>query len=259
MKLENLLGWLVSSAVLLNACLPAENDFYRREVFNRRPRIEWPKECIKNVFEINNEEIPENIKWKAGVITIPHYLVSKSLIGEEKSLVKNGTGFVLGDKYFTPYHVADDVLSEGVFGNLFVSGCPLEFIGGSAKHDIAVFRVPKELEEITNDYFFQPNTEIYLGQQIVIYRNPLSYFFEHSEGKFERGVISNLNYGISRKNAMSFGYVGFKGKADFGDSGSPVFDAKTGDVLGMVTNKVRDGTGGYFAPVSWFGEFVLGR
>ena len=259
-KLENLLAGLVSTVILLNACYPVETDFRRSANFSRTNKIseiEWPELKLENRLKIDSGEISEEVKWKAGVITIPHYRLGAVQIGKEKSLLINGTGFILGDKYFTPYHVADDSIVNGVVGNLFVSGCPLEFAGGSVKHDVAVFQVPKELEELTNDYFFQSNSKIYIGQQIVIYGNPLSYFFEHSEGKFERGVVTDLNYGIARGDSISFGYIWFRGKVDFGDSGSPVFDARTGDVLGMVTNKHYDGTGGYFAPISWCEEFVL--
>ncbi len=189
---------------------------------------------------------------KARRILLAHY--RKDVNG---NLLWNGNGFVLGDKYLTAYHLLDNLETGIKVKNPFVYSMALEEIAVSAREDTALFQIPHELGRVRNDYALDKNVLIYKGQEIFLY----NFGLEYSAGeRILKGRITDVSCAIPNDYLNTFvsGYVCFEGAIELGDSGSPVFDAKTGDVLGVVTNKQKDNSGyGYFEPIwkfSWLLE-----
>ncbi len=204
-----------------------------------------------------SEMVSNNIFEKAREITIPNYRVHPIAIDGEERLEENGNGFVLGDKYFTAYHVYRQVFADRN-KRLVVNGRVLNCLGFDTFSDVAVFQLPKELEDHMNDYEFDPNVRIYVGQRVLIYGNPNGYFFTHSEGFFKEGVVRKLN----KLSICNRGFVDYNAFTIGGDSGSPVLDAETGDVLGAVVGVYEEKKGtfmgdiGAFVPISRFSKFI---
>lgn len=200
-------------------------------------RILWPESAL-----IYGEEI-KGLEEKAGEITLPCYVVHRD--GDSEKLVGLGNGFVIGDKYITAKHVRDAAIK--VYGSeLYVNGIKLELIGESEEEDVVVLRLPKSLDNIMNDYSINFSSAIYSGQRIAFYGSPSGYFFSNSEGLLERGVVRIPNYSFSREgdSIQRRDFVFFDGTLVIGgDSGSPVFDANTGDVIGIVTDGNRNDNG----------------
>ena len=208
--------------------------------------------------EVDGVRVRRHVFEKAMEITIPNYAPkSIVIIGEDgeknEELNRNVNGFVLGDKYFTAEHVYTNASRVGD-GRLVVNGRVLDLIGADEDRDVAVFQLPKELEDHMNDYEFNPDVRIYQGQEVIVYGSPGYYFFENRKGLFRNGRVIFPNYFFNKKDLN--GLVYFESSVRIGDSGSPVLDAMTGDVLGTLVKVDEDLNIGFFTPIRNYAKFI---
>lgn len=181
------------------------------------------------------------------------YEKSENKIVENESM---GTGFVMGDKYYTADHVVSQY--EKIFITpimqvavpiqkeneiTFIDGIPLEEIVNSRDTDVAIFRLPKELcAKYCNQstYSLEP---LEIGQQVYFIGNP------KNTGKvFRMARIGRLD-APKQMNGEYSGAIGLDTYTIFGDSGSPVFNMK-GEVIGVIQALVAGM--GYFKPIRQF-------
>lgn len=169
-----------------------------------------------------------------------------------------GTGFVMGDKYYTMDHVVskyEKILINGALSLMvpiekekeitFIDGIPLEEIVNDKNADVAVFRLPKGLCVKYCNNLAYSTEPLEIGQQVYFIGNP------SNTGKvFRMARIGRLNVPKEMKGEYDGG-IGLDTYAIMGDSGSPVFNMK-GKVIGAI--QAVAGTMGYFKPIRQFIE-----
>ena len=171
----------------------------------------------------------------------------------------NGTGFVMGDKYYTVDHVVSKYEKMLVSGALTlvvpverekeitsIDDIPLEEIVNDKNADVAVFRLPKELcAKYCNDLAYSTEP-LEIGQQVYFIGNP------NNTGK----VFRMARIGRLESERMKGEYAGAIGLDTYiipGDSGSPVFNMQ-GKIIGAI--QAFSGGMGYFKPIKQFIEAV---
>jgi len=183
---------------------------------------------------------------KARRISAPNYRMT-----DDGTLIFNSNGFILGDRYYTVYHGIHNLTTGKQLRNPIIYGKPSEIIAASARNDVALFGIPEELKRYYNDCDFNRNFNIDKNQEILIYGIHPEWLSTAGE-RILRGIITDVSCSVFNHylKCNVSGYACFEGNVDFGDSGSVVLDAKSGEPLGIVTNKERDNSGyGYFAPM----------
>ena len=187
--------------------------------------------------------------------TRTHYKEGKNI----DSIYTNGTGFVVGCKYYTVDHVVSqyNIQIESPFGiiyktferlkeDTFVENEKLEEIVNNKNNDVAIFSLTTNLcKKYKNDIKF--SYDIQLGQEVYYIGNP------NLTGKTLRhSRISRLsppdNVSIEYKDSIGLDTYVIKG-----DSGSPVFNIN-GEVIGVIQSFY--GGIGYFKPIKQFIEAV---
>lgn len=167
----------------------------------------------------------------------------------------NGNGFVVGDRFFTVNH---NLAPAGNVHTLrrtsFVNGVAIRAVYESAKHDLAEFRLPAELcREHCNALSLNERPTLEHGQEVFWLR------------KFDGEVVLKtgrvLDYawiGDTPKSARSIGACEGRMVVQVdtpflpGSSGSPVIDAKSGQIVGIIQGSFRSDNGetGFFKPLS---------
>lgn len=214
----------------------------------------------RKFVRVNGINIPIKIYEKSREIGKVNELACKFTVNDKRVFQDNGSGFILGDKYITAHHVYDEACRHSDIKNLFLEGIELENLVGSARHDISVFKIPDELSELRNKYEIPEMPYLREGQTALIY-SP----FNHKAFRLQR--IRNVNglRPMSEFEDVIEGYVNFEGSVFFGDSGSPVLDYTTGDVLGIVTHgfgmnvQHRSSSIGGFSPIWKVNKLLRGE
>jgi len=159
--------------------------------------------------------------------------------GEER--VASGSGFIINGYLVTNHHVylvppSDRIIiefsgEETVRIELSKAEFNQAFKEGSSENnwDYAIFDLP-QLKKIPSLKFCDPDREISIGMQVAL----LGYAFGSCNLSIHPGVVSSR----FKKNEVE--YIQVDASINRGNSGGPLLDPETGDVVGIVT---RSATG----------------
>jgi hypothetical protein len=168
-----------------------------------------------------------------------------------------GNGFVVGRRYFTVHHNLGPAASSApATMQTYLDGVPISPSYASAETDVAVFDLPADLcEQHCNDLSF--------GEMPELERDRRIYWVRTIDGTvaFDEGRVRHIALMGNAPLAPDAGGVqACRGNLIVevdtpfvtGSSGAPVWDARTGRIIGIIQgNLERQGVrSGYFKPIS---------
>ncbi|GEM_PF-7024595 len=185
-------------------------------------------------------------------IVYPITTVTKFVGGQEER--NRGSGFVVGNRFFTVNHNLTTAFpSLRVKSTVFIDGMSVpQPILADKVHDVAVFELPEKLcARHCNDkeVDFAPNLTV--SKKVYWLRK-----FENEFTLKEARILSTVAFGDSKHKTD----LGCKNNTVVlvdqpfipGSSGSPIMDAETGKIIGVIQGSVDEGekSKGYFKPIN---------
>ncbi len=162
-----------------------------------------------------------------------------------------GSGFVIGDRYYTAYHNLQALPGLIVEHRILLGGEIVEPLAVDVGHDLAVFVLPASLcAAWCNDLV--PETADFRLDTVMWLESA------SSNPRWERARVRNVAFKgppeATRQDVCDANLI-IEIETPFipGDSGGPVFDPDTGTVVGLIQGSFEDQEGhstGYFKPVS---------
>ncbi len=171
--------------------------------------------------------------------------------------VRHGKGFIIGNRLFTVYHtLAPRTNTTPSTQAIYVAGVRMTPVYTHIAHDIAIFELPKALCEPDCNALapsqlpsLEPNRQVYWVQETGGERRVKEGRVQHVAWLSEAPPAPNPR-GEARcqRNLIVEVDTPFRP----GTSGSPVFDAATGVIIGMIQGSFARASGdtGYFKPLT---------
>jgi hypothetical protein len=171
---------------------------------------------------------------------------------------KHGQGFIVGNRLFTVYHtIAPRMKSVALIKrDIYVAGTLMTPVYTHAAHDIAIFEIPNTLCE--------PRCNTWVASDLLtLNRDRQIYWMQEAEGKHlvKAGRVQHYAWLSDAPPALNPGnelpcqqnlIVEVDTPFRPGTSGSPVFDAATDVIVGMIQGSLTraDRDTGYFKPLA---------
>lgn len=196
---------------------------------------------------INDERARELDKIVQAITTVTEFAGGQ----QERN---RGSGFVVGDRFFTVNHNLTTAFpSLKVKSTSFIDGMSVtDPVFSNEEQDVAVFNLPEKLcvkhcnnTEVSYAPNLAPDTKVYWLRK-----------FEDEFDLKEARIIKQVAFGhLNETTSMSCGgnsVVLVDQPFIPGSSGSPVMDAATGKIIGVIQGSVGEGaeTKGYFKPIN---------
>jgi S1-C subfamily serine protease len=172
--------------------------------------------------------------------------------------MNRGNGFVIGHRFYTAYHNIQSPAGNIVHQHTEIGGFRVQPLAVDAEHDLAVFELPPDLcRSWCNGRQFASS----VAAQQVTWLQPVDGDREISVWRY--GNVSNLAFksqGEDESLAECERNVVVEVDEPFypGSSGGPVFDARSGAIVGLIQGSFEREDGestGYYKPV----ECLLAR
>ncbi len=171
--------------------------------------------------------------------------------------VRRGHGFAIGNRLFTAYHtLAPRTDARPSTQTIYVAGVRMTPVYIHEAHDIAIFELPKMLCElhcrvlaVASLPILGPDRQIYWVQEVDGERRVQEGRVRHYSWLSEAPPASPTVTDTSCQHNL---IVEVDAPFHPGTSGSPVFDAATGAVIGMIQGSLARASGdtGYFKPLA---------
>lgn len=172
--------------------------------------------------------------------------------------VKHGQGFVVGKRLFTVYHTLAPRMKNAapIKREIYVAGVLMTPVYTHSTHDVAIFEMP--------DALCEPHCNVLAVESVPALRpGPQVYWMQEAEGQHVviEGRIQHYAWlsesppGLNlegearcQRNLIVEVDTPFRP----GTSGSPVFDARTNAIVGMIQGSLIRASGdtGYFKPLT---------
>jgi hypothetical protein len=167
-----------------------------------------------------------------------------------------GSGFVVGHRFYTVNHNLGSSGTNGVTRKAtYVDGVPVTVSFRNSEHDIAVFELPLEACRLyCNDFSFSENVVAEPDKKIYWLRKFEDDFVMKEGRVLNHAWIGRLTDLDDDAISTCRGNLIVEVDTPFipGSSGSPVIDAVSGQILGIIQGNFDDGDTrtGYFKPIS---------
>lgn len=203
-------------------------------------------------FDKPSRSLPEGKigEWSKSVIFIEAGEIVNQ--GSQFAGVKSGTGFVISEKGYilTNNHViegANDILLTFYDGTVKKA----QIIKSDAEIDAALLKV--ELPLGIKSLKLYINEDVAIGRRILVMGFPLGTQLG-SEMTLTDGLLSS----IRRNQFKEILWYQISAPVNPGNSGGPLLDSESGDVLGMVTAKVGEAENiGFARPSSFLNKYFI--
>ena len=175
-----------------------------------------------------------------------------------KTEVKRGQGFVIGNRLFTVYHTLAPRLKKALPAKreIYVAGMLMTPVYTHAAHNIAIFEIPET--------WCEPHCHALSASNLpTLNPDRQVYWVQEAQGKrlVQAGRVQHYAWLSEAPPALPDGaeapcqrHLIVEVDTPFrpGTSGSPVFDATTDAIVGMIQGSLArtGGDTGYFKPIS---------
>jgi hypothetical protein len=188
-------------------------------------------------------------------ITQPIAVISEFPDGRKQ--LNLGTGFIVGSRYFTVHHNLTPISSSPSWKKItYLDGIPFTPSYVDIEQDVAIFDIPDDMcEKYCNEYLLNKVPTFEPGQKIIWLRK------SNGDLALREGKILNYAYigdvpGPLGSHEMENCDANLIVEVDTpflqGSSGSPVLDAITGQIIGIIQGSLEGGGGrsGFFKPIN---------
>ncbi len=187
-----------------------------------------------------------------------HPITTLMTFADGTTEVKHGQGFVVGNRLFTVYHTLAPRMKNllPTKREIYVAGRLMTPMYTDSVHDIAVFEIPETLckphcTTLAASHLptLNPDRQVYwvqkMGDERLVMEGRIQHYAWLSETPpaFHAGAETPCQRNLIVEVDMPFRP---------GTSGSPVFDATTDAIVGMIQGSLlrAGGDTGYFKPMS---------
>lgn len=196
--------------------------------------------------------IPPATPWQAADLVAVVQPITTEIRFADGALQRNrGSGFVIGDRYYTAYHNLQAAPGIIVEQRILLAGQEVTPAAVDVGHDLAVFVVPASVcRSWCNGLALNEDG---LGVERVMWLSGSG-----AEAHWQRARVRNLAFKaapVAHHDAGCDADLIVEIDAPFvpGDSGGPVFDPGSGRVVGLIQGSFEDRAGrttGYFKPAA---------
>ncbi|MBZ9685951.1 S1C family serine protease [Clostridium estertheticum] len=205
------------------------------------------KKASNETSKLKSLEVAKNINEKnKDLKTIIHesqkFVVSIEVETDSGSVI--GSGFLYNNKgdIITNGHVVSDASSVTIkmADTTVYKGT---VIGRSDTTDVALIRVPELAGK--NPFKVRKDKNLEIGDEVIALGSPLGL-----QNTATTGIISGVNRDFNIENYQYKGVYQISAPISPGNSGGPLLDKITGEVLGINSAKVGDETIGFSIPIN---------